>query len=106
MNMIRNIRNRTPHIGENSLVVFFFGAVYLLWNYTVFIRSGGAQGLFSAGFSRLDTSWIIGLNWASNLHLRWAGDSLVFTFGPLYYLDGYLLPEFHRLVLCSLSPLG
>src|SRR5262245_56374138 len=64
-----------------------FVAVYILWNYHVFLGGGVQQGL--------EGSWVTALNWASSLNLKWSGDNLVFSYGPLYYLWGLMLPEFH-----------
>ncbi len=95
MKITRNLLNRINHLNKNSTYAICFGMVYLIWNYKMFMRLGGVQGLFDEGLSTLDASWAIGLNWASQLHLKWPANNLAFTYGPLYYLDG-MLPEFHR----------
>jgi len=43
----------------------------------------------------LDPSWRLAHNWGSQLGLPWSGDSLVFTYGTLYYLTENVLPDFH-----------
>ncbi len=37
----------------------------------------------------------LALNWGSQLGIPWSGDSMVFTYGPLYYLTEDMLPDFH-----------
>ena len=54
MNNIQNLKAKINWINKDTLTVILFGIIYLIWNYTVFIRSGGAQGLFDAGFLTLD----------------------------------------------------
>jgi len=89
-----------------TIYVLGFGLIYFIWNYGTFILQGGTQELSRRGYSTLDLSWVIGLNWASFLHSKWLADNLVFTMGPLYYLDGYLLPEFHPPIMLLLTNLG
>ena len=43
----------------------------------------------------LDPSWRLALNWGDQLNLPWSVDSMVFTYGPLYYLTEDVLPDFH-----------
>ena len=43
----------------------------------------------------LDPSWKLALNWGSQLHIPWSNNSLVFTYGPLYFLSEDVLPDFH-----------
>ena len=65
-----------------------FALLSFVWNY---------QNFYSSELNAsLDNSWIIGLNWAHQLGLSWAGDSMVFTYGPLYYLrERSVFPEFY-----------
>lgn len=87
-NFILKIKNR----GEKEfLYVIVFGLVYLAWNYRAFFIPPG----LGRGVPSLDTSWVIGLNWASFLGLKWSGNSMVFTYGPLHYLYGLMMPQFY-----------
>ena len=92
-------------MNKRILYVIGFGLLYLIWNYGAFMIPGVPHGLLPLG-SPIDSSWIIGLNWASFLHSKWLVDNLVFTSGPLYYLDGIFLPEFHPIITRVLTNLG
>jgi len=50
----------------------------------------------------LDNSWRAGLSWAHQLGLAWGGD-VIFTFGPLYFLDYPLANSIGDVLVASLA---
>lgn len=100
--MLKRIQNSMNRIKNSNRAIFHlaaFGLIYLLWNCSTFLHHKSAIPV-------LDFSWLIGLNWASLLNFKWLGDNVVFTYGPLYYLDGLLLPEFHSKSTIILTVIG
>lgn len=100
--MLKMIQNSTNKIKSSNKVIFYlaaFGLIYILWNCSTFFHSATTA-------PSLDFSWMIGLNWASLLKFKWLGDNVVFTYGPLYYLGGLLLPEFHSKSTIILTVIG
>ncbi len=90
-------------VNPNFFYLISFALIYLVWNYGKFVQLDDFPSLSS---QQLDPSWILGLNWASSLKLRWLADSVVFTYGPLYYLNGLLMPQFHSENLINLTSIG
>jgi len=60
-------------------------AIYLIWSFYDFFQSARAG---------LDPSWILGLNWGKTINVQW-GKEFLFTYGPLYYFSGIIVPDFY-----------
>jgi len=69
---------------DRLLFLFALIVIYFVWSFNSSIS------LASEG---LDSSWVLGLNWAKNVGAHW-GKEFIFTYGPLYYFTGYVLPVF------------
>lgn len=101
--MIRRIGAReaeTRHLSK-GLILAAFGLACFAWNYSSFSRSG----IPGPSVGGLDPSWSLALNWASLLGIPWLRNSLVFTYGPLYWTEA-LVPWLHGQAVAVLLQVG
>jgi hypothetical protein len=103
LKVFQNLLIKFKNIPAKTFYLVSFGVFFLLWHY----QNSFSRDMFSNNlFSDLDSSWVLGLNWASALHMPWLGNNLVFTYGPLYYLDEWLVTDFHSHLSIILITLG